>query len=71
MKFQSFFYAKNFQVPTKYDFLYFSLHLSKWNESELSIFIKMYRIKNIFSPFEKLFEKIITHGYAIHILCEI
>ena len=42
MTLQSFFGLEFFQVSTKLDFPYLSHHLSKWNESKLSIFIKIY-----------------------------
>ena len=41
MKLQSLFCLEFFQVPTKLDFLYLSLHLSKWNESKPPMFIKI------------------------------
>ena len=46
MKFQSSFCLEFFQMLAKHDFLYLSLHLLKWNESKLSMFIKIYTIRN-------------------------
>ena len=41
MKLQSSFDLEFFQVPAKLDFPYLSPHLSEWNESKLSMFIKI------------------------------
>ena len=41
-------------MPKKHDFLYLVLHLLEWNEPKLSMFIKIYTKKVIFSFFEKI-----------------
>ena len=56
MKLQSFFSLEFSIVLAKHDFLYLSLHVSKWNESKLSMFIKIYTIRRFFNFF---FEKMI------------
>ena len=62
MTLQSVFFCLKFSiVPPKHDFLYLSLHISKWNESKLPMFIKIYTIRRIFIfifILKKLFGKV-------------
>ena len=53
MTFQIVFCLEFLQLFGKHDFLYLSFHLSKWNESKLPMFIKIYSIRCYFLFFWK------------------
>ena len=72
MKLQSFFCSESSQELAKHEFLQLSLHLSKWNESKLPMFIKIYTLRRNFEFFlENNFEIFFTLSCVVHISSKI
>ena len=82
MTLQSFFLFGILHNASKHDFLYLSLHLSKWNESKLPMFLKIYKSRRIFKSFLKndfcvaqatlveIFHKQVVISFNLHNICK-